>query len=207
MGAMLNGMAAHGGVVPVGVTYLVFSDYLRPTLRLAAMMGCRCRSSSARTPSGSDAMARRTSRWNTWRRCGRSPTCWCCARPMRWRRRSAGRWRSATGPGPRSLIFARQPLQPVRGDGGENLSPPGRLMLAEAEGGARRATIFATGSGGRPGPASPRHAAGGRRADRRGLDALLGAVRAAGRGLPRHGDRRGAVRVAVEAACGLGWDR
>src|SRR3954454_11365039 len=39
MGAMMNGMAAHGGVVPVGVPYLVFSDYLRPTLRLAAMMG------------------------------------------------------------------------------------------------------------------------------------------------------------------------
>ena len=30
MGAMLNGMAAHGGVVPVGVTYLVFSDYYAP---------------------------------------------------------------------------------------------------------------------------------------------------------------------------------
>ena len=39
MAAMLNGMAAHGGVVACGVTYLVFSDYLRPTLRLAAMMG------------------------------------------------------------------------------------------------------------------------------------------------------------------------
>ena len=38
MGAMMNGMAAHGGVIPVGVTYLVFSDYLRPVLRLAAMM-------------------------------------------------------------------------------------------------------------------------------------------------------------------------
>lgn len=39
MGAMMNGLAAHDGVVPVGVTYLVFSDYMRPTLRLAAMMG------------------------------------------------------------------------------------------------------------------------------------------------------------------------
>ena len=29
MGSMLNGMAAHGGVVPVGVTYLVFSDYMQ----------------------------------------------------------------------------------------------------------------------------------------------------------------------------------
>ena len=39
MGSMLNGMAAHGGVLPSGVTYLVFSDYERPAFRLAAMMG------------------------------------------------------------------------------------------------------------------------------------------------------------------------
>jgi transketolase len=37
MGAALNGMAAHGGLLPFGATFLVFSDYLRPTLRLAAM--------------------------------------------------------------------------------------------------------------------------------------------------------------------------
>jgi transketolase len=37
MGACLVGMACHGGVVPVGGTFFVFSDYARPTLRLAAM--------------------------------------------------------------------------------------------------------------------------------------------------------------------------
>jgi transketolase len=37
MGAAMNGMALHGGVLPVGGTFFVFSDYLRPTLRLAAM--------------------------------------------------------------------------------------------------------------------------------------------------------------------------
>ncbi|GFO59526.1 transketolase [Geomonas silvestris] len=37
MGAALNGMAAHGGVIPFGATFLTFSDYLRPTLRLAAL--------------------------------------------------------------------------------------------------------------------------------------------------------------------------
>ena len=37
MGAILNGLAAHGGVVPFGATFLTFSDYLRPTLRLAAL--------------------------------------------------------------------------------------------------------------------------------------------------------------------------
>lgn len=39
MGAALNGLAAHGGLMPYGATFFVFSDYLRPTLRLAAMMG------------------------------------------------------------------------------------------------------------------------------------------------------------------------
>jgi transketolase len=38
MGAILNGLALHGGVIPYGATFLVFSDYLRPALRLAALM-------------------------------------------------------------------------------------------------------------------------------------------------------------------------
>jgi transketolase len=37
MGGLLNGMALHGGVIPYGGTFLVFSDYLRPALRLAAL--------------------------------------------------------------------------------------------------------------------------------------------------------------------------
>jgi len=39
MAAAMNGMALHGGIVPYGGTFLVFSDYLRPALRLAALMG------------------------------------------------------------------------------------------------------------------------------------------------------------------------
>jgi transketolase len=38
MGAIINGMAAHGGVLPFGATFLIFSDYMRPTIRLAALM-------------------------------------------------------------------------------------------------------------------------------------------------------------------------
>ncbi|MDH4224064.1 MAG: transketolase [Deltaproteobacteria bacterium] len=41
MGAVMNGLALHGGVVPYGGTFLVFADYMRPTLRLAALMGLR----------------------------------------------------------------------------------------------------------------------------------------------------------------------
>jgi transketolase len=39
MGAILNGLAAHGGTLPFGATFLIFSDYMRPPMRLAALMG------------------------------------------------------------------------------------------------------------------------------------------------------------------------
>ncbi|MCJ7686347.1 MAG: transketolase [Desulfobacteraceae bacterium] len=41
MGAILNGMALHGGVIPYGGTFLIFSDYMRPAIRLAALMGLK----------------------------------------------------------------------------------------------------------------------------------------------------------------------
>ncbi|MCA0375690.1 MAG: transketolase [Gemmatimonadetes bacterium] len=39
MGAVMNGMGLHGGCIPYGGTFLVFSDYMRPAIRLAALMG------------------------------------------------------------------------------------------------------------------------------------------------------------------------
>ena len=41
MAAAMNGMALHGGVIPYGGTFFVFSDYCRPSIRLAALMGIR----------------------------------------------------------------------------------------------------------------------------------------------------------------------
>lgn len=41
MASIVNGLAVHGGIIPFGATFLVFSDYMRPTLRLAAMMHAR----------------------------------------------------------------------------------------------------------------------------------------------------------------------
>ena len=41
MAAAMNGMALHRGVVPYGGTFLIFSDYMRPSIRLAALMGVR----------------------------------------------------------------------------------------------------------------------------------------------------------------------
>jgi transketolase len=41
MAAAMNGMALHGGIIPYSGTFLVFSDYCRPSIRLAALMGQR----------------------------------------------------------------------------------------------------------------------------------------------------------------------
>lgn len=41
MGGVASGMALHGGIIPYTATFLVFSDYMRPPIRLAAMMGLR----------------------------------------------------------------------------------------------------------------------------------------------------------------------
>ena len=38
MGSMMNGMALHGGIIPYGGTFLIFADYMRPAIRLAALM-------------------------------------------------------------------------------------------------------------------------------------------------------------------------
>lgn len=41
MGGILNGLSLHGGLIPYGGTFLIFTDYMRPTMRLIAMMGKR----------------------------------------------------------------------------------------------------------------------------------------------------------------------
>ena len=41
MGAILNGMALYGGIIPFGATFMQFADYMRPAIRLAALMGIR----------------------------------------------------------------------------------------------------------------------------------------------------------------------
>lgn len=41
MGAIMNGLSLHGGIIPYGGTFFVFSDYVRPAIRLSALMGLR----------------------------------------------------------------------------------------------------------------------------------------------------------------------
>ncbi len=93
MAAAMNGMALHGGVIPYSGTFLVFSDYARPALRLAALMGVRAIHVMTHDSSAWARTGRRTSRSNTWPPCAPCPTCWSSAPPTRWRRPNAGAWR------------------------------------------------------------------------------------------------------------------
>lgn len=148
MGAMLNGMVAHGGVVPVGVTYLVFADYERPTFRLAAMMGLPTmfvfshdsigigRNGPTHQPVEILASLRAIPNMLVFRPADGVE--------------AAEAWELALAnrSGPSCLVFPRQKLGPARdaASAGENRSARGAYVLAEATGGTRRATLLATGT-------------------------------------------------------------
>lgn len=146
MGSMMNGMAAHGGVLPIGATYLVFSDYMRPPIRMAAMMGLPVpfvfshdsigigRNGPTHQPVEFLASLRAIPNLLVLRPADaiEAAECWEIALEHR--------------TGPSALIFARQLLAPVRIDGVEdNLSRRGAYVLYEPDG-KRHATLLATGS-------------------------------------------------------------
>jgi transketolase len=209
MGAMLNGMVAHGGVLPVGVTYLVFADYERPTFRLAAMMGLPTvfvfshdsigigRNGPTHQPVEILASLRAIPNMLVFRPADGVE--------------AAEAWEIALShrTGPSCLVFPRQKLGPVREAAslGETLTARGAYVLAEATGGPRRATLLATGTevaialaaratlqaeGVPTAVVSMPCWALFEQQDAAWRDAVLGP---------------GTVRVAVEAAVRLGWDR
>jgi transketolase len=146
MGSMLNGMAAHRGVVPVGVTYLVFSDYERPAIRMAALMGLPVQFVFTQDSIGIGTNGP-THQPVEFLASLRAIPNMLVLRPAD-AVEAAECWEIAVGrSGPCSLIFSRQPLEPTgRAEGDENLSTRGGYVLAQPQGGARRATLFATGS-------------------------------------------------------------
>jgi transketolase len=208
MGAMLNGMAAHGGVVACGVTYLVFSDYMRAAMRMAAMMEL-----PVLFPFSHDSIGIGTNGPThqpvEYLASFRAMPNMLVLRPAD-AVEAAECWEIALDhrTGPSALMFARQPLEAVRtAAGGGNLSRRGAYVLAEAEGGARRATILATGS--------EVALAARARAMLQAEGVLTAVVSMPSWELFEQQDEayrrevvgRGTVRVAVEAATRLGWDR
>lgn len=146
MAAAMNGMALHGGVIPYSGTFLVFSDYLRPALRLAALMGTRVihvlthdsiglgEDGPTHQPVEHLAAMRAIPNLNVFRPCDTVETleCWQLALESEHR--------------PSALALTRQNLPQLRlNDDATNKCAAGAYEMAAAEGEAE-VSIFASGS-------------------------------------------------------------
>ncbi len=147
MGAAMNGLALHGGFIPYGGTFLVFTDYCRPAIRLSGLMGKRVvyvmthdsiglgEDGPTHQPIEHVASLRAMPNVLVFRPADVVETAECWALALENDRR------------PSVLALSRQNLPTVRTTHtDENLSARGAYVLREAEGGERRATILSTGS-------------------------------------------------------------
>ena len=208
MAAMANGMAAHGGVVPLAVTYLAFADYERPAMRMAALMGLPVKfvfshdsigigkNGPTHQPVEILASLRALPNMLVLRPADavEAAECWEIAFEHR--------------SGPSTLVFARQALPHVRpSPGTENRSRHGAYVLAEAEGGPRQVTLLATGS--EVALALAAH----RTLQSAGIPTAVVSMPSWELFESQSADYRagvlgrGTVRVACEAALRFGWDR
>ncbi|MBO6289130.1 MAG: transketolase [Alphaproteobacteria bacterium] len=145
MGAIMNGMALHGGVIPYGGTFFVFSDYMRPAMRLAALMGLRViyvlthdsigvgEDGPTHQPIEHLAAYRAMPNINVYRPCDVVET--------------AEAWQLATKDEhtPSILALSRQSVPTLRMDSTENKTAKGGYIISASEGVAR-ATLIATGT-------------------------------------------------------------
>ncbi len=146
MAAAMNGMALHGGVIPYGGTFLAFTDYSRPAIRLAALMGVRVihvgthdsiglgEDGPTHQPVEHLASLRAMPNLNVFRPADAVETAEC--------------WKAALDASrtPSVLALSRQKVPPLRIDPiGENLSARGAYQLRAADLPAQ-VTLFASGS-------------------------------------------------------------
>jgi transketolase len=208
MAAAMNGMALHGGIIPYGGTFLVFTDYCRPAIRLAALMGLRViyvmthdsiglgEDGPTHQPIEHLMGLRAMPNLLVFRPADAVETAECWALALGQERR------------PSVIALTRQGVPAVRTERVRgNLCAGGGYVLAEAEGGRRAVTLIATGSEVAIAlEASARLAAGGIAAAVVSLpcfelfDECPAAEREAVLG-------RGTPRVAIEAGSTFGWER
>lgn len=145
MGAIMNGLSLHGGVIPYGGTFFVFSDYLRPAVRLAALMKIRSiyvfthdsigvgEDGPTHQPIEHLASYRAMPNINTFRPCDVVET--------------AEAWQLAieNEHTPSILALSRQGVPTIRTDSSENLTAKGGYIISAATEKAV-ATIIATGT-------------------------------------------------------------
>jgi transketolase len=148
MGAILNGMSVHGGLIPFGGTFLIFSDYMRPPIRLAALM--RRRSIYVYTHDsvglGEDGPTHQPIEQLSGLRCVPNNT---VLRPAD-ANETAEAWRFAmTHPdGPVALVLSRQKLPFIDRTKYASASgvARGAYVLADAPGGAPQIILLSSGS-------------------------------------------------------------
>ena len=147
MSAIMNGMALHGGLLPFGGTFLMFSEYARNALRMAALMKQRVvfvfthdsiglgEDGPTHQPVEQTTTLRFIPNMDTWRPCDtvESMVSWVCAVERK--------------TGPSSLIFSRQNLAFQKRDAAQIANiRKGGYVLSEAASGKPQAIIIATGS-------------------------------------------------------------
>jgi len=147
MAAAMNGMALHGGVIPYSGTFLVFSDYCRPAIRLAALMGQRVifvmthdsiglgEDGPTHQPVEHLAALRAIPKLKVFRPCDTVETAEC--------------WQLAlqSQDGPSILALTRQTVPHLRtGFDPHNRCAAGAYELFGAEGGTAAVSLFASGS-------------------------------------------------------------
>ncbi|MFL6734841.1 MAG: transketolase [Sphingomicrobium sp.] len=145
MAAAMNGMALHGGIIPYGGTFLVFSDYCRPAIRLSALQNARViyvmthdsiglgEDGPTHQPIEHIQSLRLMPNVDVYRPADAVETAECWAAALE-------------SEGPSVLALTRQNLRPLRTDtAGENLSARGGYTLRKAVA-ERRVIIIGTGS-------------------------------------------------------------
>jgi transketolase len=205
MAAAANGMALHGGIIPYIGTFFVFTDYMRPAIRLGALMHQRVihvmthdsiglgEDGPTHQPVEHLASLRAMPNLHVFRPADALETAECWELAVR------------RADGPSMLVLTRQALPALRSDIAENRTARGGYVLAEAEG-PRQATLIATGSEVSIAMTAREMLAGENipvavvslpcwelfaQQDDSYRDAVLG----------------GAPRVGVEAGCDFGWER
>ena len=206
MAAAMNGMALHGGLVPYSGTFLVFSDYARPAIRLAALMGVRAihvlthdsiglgEDGPTHQPVEHLAALRAIPGLNVFRPADAVETAEC--------------WEIAlNAKGPSVLALTRQSLPALRtAHTDENLSARGGYEIAPADGNAE-VTLLATGSEVSIAMKAREILAGKGTAARVVSLPSWELFDAQPEGYRKEVLGPGTVRVAVEAAVAMGWER
>ena len=147
MSAIMNGLSLHGGIIPYGATFLMFSEYARNALRMAALMKIRNlfvfthdsiglgEDGPTHQPVEQTATLRYIPNMDVWRPCDTVESTVSWARSIE--RKT----------GPSTLIFSRQNLPFQKRDAGTiKLIDKGGYILSEASNGKPQAIIIATGS-------------------------------------------------------------